>query len=402
MIVLCPPCPDPLIRPAEARAAHALTLHGDIDPAMKGRVSCSGLALNVHGGLTEMSIKPVSLAAAMVLALSACTPATAPTASPDPGGTPSPTLGASPTSAPPEAVQFTFGTSSQVSFSEVPDLAAFDALRDDGTGIDVEVVQFADTGLTTTAIIQGQADFGVTFVSGVVAANKEGADLRVFFNARRNEWRLVSSNDIATLDDLDGEILAHNGVGITAVLGEYVEELADVTPEYATVSGSANRVQALINGQIDATVVSAADVVELEKLAPDDFHVLLDYEEALPGVLIGTHYMATRDNLGQNAEAWETLVTYLIASFRRAVEDPEWLAERAVEYLPGAEYEEMLLSAQAFQDVYLTDGGMDPEQYDRMMDFYVQTGFVDAADAPPYEEFMYDRYVIAALEELGD
>lgn len=288
-----------------------------------------------------------------------------------------------------EPISLTYGTSSQVGFAEIPTIAAFEELRAE-TGIDVELVPFQSGTTGTAALVAGEVDMGILNPPALWAANNAGERLQWFNTSKANEWRLVTRSDITDPSQLNGARIAHHGTGITMALALSVSELHDVEPQYLEIPGSEARVQALLQGQIDASPVDVSGVLMLERLAPGDFHVLINFEEAFPNTLFANSISAYGDVMDDDCELWETIADYLSRAHARAHEDPEWVADQAVEHLPNVELADMLEVAEAYSEQGAWFAG-NPDQaiYEATADFYVQRELVEAGEPIPYEEAIW-------------
>lgn len=85
--------------------------------------------------------------------------------------------------------------------------------------------------------------------------------------------------------DLQGQRLAVNSAGsiCNALLVVYVHlNCPGIEPEVLYISGSDNRMAALQAGEIEGALLELADMQELERRAPGEFHALINYADALP------------------------------------------------------------------------------------------------------------------------
>lgn len=338
--------------------------------------------------------------AAIALLVASCT-GTNPTANPAEQPT---DVGAS-SSTPKPRVSIKVGTSSEIDEGELILLAAVEALKDEG--IDVEVVEFAETDLAAAAIVSGQVDFGSINPPALVAANAAGADLRNFVTGEGNAWVLATPTSVTDVAQLEGSQIAHHGTGISLALTLWTLEDRAVDAEILSVPGGTARAAALLEGQIDATVIQFGQLETLKAQAPDQFHALLVYEDELPGVLRSDNYVAQRSTLESDPETWTTVTRVLIETIRATVEDPAALANRAPELLPtGAETDtEAVLTALQLNvdnNVYPLNGGITAEGFEGLLEFYVQYDLIDAEDIRPFDELATLEFVEGALADIGE
>jgi ABC-type nitrate/sulfonate/bicarbonate transport system substrate-binding protein len=299
-------------------------------------------------------------------------------------------------------VTLKFGTSSSISFPDVPTQAALDALREE-QNIDVEHVEFESGDQTIRAVVAGQVDVGTVFPSGIMAAAAEG-DVKLFFNTKANEWSLACRSDITSPTELTGKKIGrHSPNDLTAALLGNTIQKYDVQPELLTIPGSENRVVALLEGQIDCSPIDIAGLFVLEDERPGGFKPILRYADDLPGLIYTQHVVANTNAIDADKETWELLVLYLMKSFRQASEDADYLAGIADKYLPDEDPELHKKIAQSYVDykAFTRDGGLTKERMDALMQFYVEAGALNAEDVLPFEEYATTELVDAAIAEIG-
>jgi NitT/TauT family transport system substrate-binding protein len=302
----------------------------------------------------------------------------------------------------PEVQRLTFATNSELAFSTVPAVAAFEAMKEDGTGVEVEVLELEDTQVALQALLSDEADFAILDIETLPAANARGADLRVFFVGQNNEWLLVSRSDITSPEELDAARIGYGSSGSTTwwLLVDAAERYG-VTPTYLAVPGSENRVTALLAGEIDASALTYADFEALERQAPGEFHILLDFEQEAPGIITGDNMMATQSRLDEAEASFKIITEYLVEHYRRAGEDPEWLAEQALKHFPDGNPDEFLASAQALAtaNVFQDDGGLSgltPENIDTLQEAMIVIEAITEADVQTFESLVDLRFLEAA------
>jgi ABC-type nitrate/sulfonate/bicarbonate transport system substrate-binding protein len=344
---------------------------------------------------TVRSIVGLTLAASLAMGCTGTTTSPAPTQggqATTPAGT-----GAAPTV---EPKTLRFANNSTLSFSLTPALVAFELLEQE-TGIKVEVTHFDGEDLATAALLSNNADFAVIGQQAVMAVNKGGGDLRLIFTGQGNEWILVVPKDITTTAQLDGLRLGRSGSSSnTQALLTASEQEYGYTPVYVDISGSENRVVAILADQIDAAHITYTDFEALERQAPGEYHILIKYAEEFPGIYNGDNMGGKASVLEANRPQIELAVKYLRDAYARAVAEPQWLADNATRLIPDSKPEENLAAATVLSEnkIYLEDGGlsaMTPDAWTNWLNARIEAGLLTEADRMDFAQ-VYDPSFLEA------
>jgi len=210
----------------------------------------------------------------------------------------------------------------RIALAETPsdELAAFFVALDraKSMGLDYEWTAFADEELAIQAILSGQMDIG--FGTPYSAMQRAKAPIRIIFQLSKLKFFPVSSKKYSTLKDLDGEpILLHSRGGGTDSIANVIEDRIGIKfGKRSYVSGSANRIVALIAGQADATIVDLSNKNKLVKQTGDQFNVLPMFEvDASDEALF-----ANLDWIKANAKDVDIFVKALVSVYRDMAKDP--------------------------------------------------------------------------------
>jgi NitT/TauT family transport system substrate-binding protein len=166
----------------------------------------------------------------------------------------------------------------RIALAETPsdELAAFFVALDraKANGLDYEWTAFADEELAIQAILSGQMDIG--FGTPYSAMQRSKAPIRIIFQLSKLKFFPVTSKKYSKLQDLDGQpILLHSRGGGTDSIANVIEDkLGMKFGKRSYVSGSANRIIALIAGQTDATIVDLSNKNKLVRNQGNKFNVL--------------------------------------------------------------------------------------------------------------------------------
>ncbi len=210
----------------------------------------------------------------------------------------------------------------RIALAETPsdEVAAFFVALDraKANGLDYEWTAFSDEELAIQAILSGQMDIG--FGTPYAAMQKAKAPIRIIFQLSKLKFFPVTSKKYSKLEDLDGEpILLHSRGGGTDSIANVIEtKLGIKFGKRSYVSGSANRIVALIAGQADATIVDLSNKNKLVKQQGDKFNVLPMFEvDASDEALF-----ANLDWIKANEKDVDIFVKALLSVYRDMAKDP--------------------------------------------------------------------------------
>src|SRR6056300_1440631 len=147
----------------------------------------------------------------------------------------------------------------RIALAETPsdELAAFFVALDraKANGLEYEWTAFADEELAIQSVLSGQMDIG--FGTPYSAMQKSKAPIRIIFQLSKLKFFPVTTKDYSKLEDLDGEpILLHSRGGGTDSIANVIEDKLGIKfGERSYISGSANRVAALLANQAQATII---------------------------------------------------------------------------------------------------------------------------------------------------
>jgi ABC-type nitrate/sulfonate/bicarbonate transport system substrate-binding protein len=272
-------------------------------------------------------------------------------------------------------------------------------------GVDVEVTYLKSEDLAAQAVVGGQADIGVGTPYALL--QKVKAPIRMFFQlSSLRFFPMVDTAMYQTWQDLDGqEIVVHSrGSGTEAIMNLMAQRHGITYSAMSYVPGSEVRAGAMLQGNIHATIVDAANRRLLQEKGGDRFAVL-----PMEGVNASDEALyASEDYLQQNADAVDILVEELLTVWREVNEDPGAVAAGRETYglladLP-AELEDQVLpyyeEAKATGAFPNNGGGAGAAQDD--FDFYTIAGQLQGDPADLKVEDFWDLGPLErALDKLG-
>lgn len=339
---------------------------------------------------------------ASALALAACTSATtsAPSAAPPSAASAAAQPSAEASIAPEEETTFTVAFTG-VGFSDAPMLAAIDALRSEGYTI--ETPEVADPNLMIAGTAEGQFDFSSGDSAALLRAINEGADLRIIGERVGDEWTLGTVGDITSCEELEGRTVAYHAVGSfnEVIVRAYIAENCPGTmPEEVIIEGSENRAAAMLAGRLDSSPLELSDAVNILHQGGDDYRILTSFNETLPDLRPAT-LAGNVEFLEQNPNTTRAFLRALLEVNRRIVDEPGYLSEIVLEYVPSVNEEILDDVVEQYVEFSLFDpnGGVTAENLEYTIDF-----FADAGSYPPglsVEEAADLSHLNAVLDEIG-
>jgi ABC-type nitrate/sulfonate/bicarbonate transport system substrate-binding protein len=268
------------------------------------------------------------------------------------------------------------------SLLDMPYLMALESLREQGYTF--EPKQYARFDLVAPALAKGELDIASSSVPTVWAAISKGAAVHTIASRFRNPYRMMVSNSIKTCADLHGKNLgvsATSGATFTMVQQNFERNCPGTVPNYILTPATANRIPALVGGQLDAAFLEVEDTLEVERRAPGKFSILIDFAAEQPDLVLTGVFV--RDEFAeQNPELVKDFLRALIEA-SRAVQDEPALEQAMIDHL-GMEGQPAHTAAEAYLKLGLWDvnGGITEERARATFKF-MQEAQALPADADP-------------------
>ena len=191
-------------------------------------------------------------------------------------------------------------------------------------GLDVEQI-WIQGNPASAALIAGEIDALYCIPHNTISAIANGADLQFVASIyNRMQYRIVAAPGIERVDQLKGKIL---GIARIHDVSHFYVRLAlqrfnmsaDRDVQVAAVGGQSDRVLALKNGRVAATILNPANALVLEKAG---FKTILDME-TLNFPVVGNMSAVRRSMLRERRPLGVKFVRALVKSMKRIQDDPE-------------------------------------------------------------------------------
>ncbi len=268
-------------------------------------------------------------------------------------------------------------------FNKTPAGIALESLVADG--VKVEPSYLNESEAPMQALVQGSVQMAQTAFSSAIAGIQKGAPAKIIAETRRAEYVMVALKDMSTPKDFNGKRVAiHSNVSSVAMLTQlFLKDSPDVKPNILVIPGSPNRIQAMLSGQIDASVVQLGDDDGIMQQQPDKWHVVYNYPKEMPDLLDAV--LVVRDDfLAQNRPTVVEFTKRILETHRKVNSDQAYLVQaakdREVTIPKGATLENharRYVESRVFPD----DGGLNPQALKFSITAAKDTGFI-ASEVP--------------------
>lgn len=269
-------------------------------------------------------------------------------------------------------------------------------------GWNVEDVIFARTGLNPQALAQNSVQMSI--IIGVESlrtfeAGGESPKIKFVMDNNAGEFALVALSEFPTCEDFDGiRFGIHGETSSSSVAAvNFVRDECGAEPEILVVPGGENRIIALENGELDASLVQLGDWFELEKISDPGEYVLVDSRGALD--FNGANWWVNTDWYDANPEVAVAYTGEILRTCQMVREDPTILEDAVKEHV---EMSDDIVPAAV--EVYLfgpvsmcPEGGLIDGLLEGIVDYNVAQGEIGelSIDALKHETLLQD-----ALEYL--
>ena len=268
-----------------------------------------------------------------------------------------------------------------------------------------EVFVTGDSNAMRT-VLSGNADVGLIGTLNVLATLQAGGSVRAIHSWQPiGDYSLVIAKDKGSkIADLAGKTFASSGPGaLPDQLPRMIMRqhgIDESSARFVQVGGHAARLQAVIGGRADATLINT--VTALKGVQDGKVKILTRLSQEFPGLGYVWNVVRT-DALAKPelAAAFQTLTEAGIRGSRYTMENPDEAAEILHERLPDLDlaFLKSVVHDLNSENLWGVDGGLDPKIEQDTADLNVKLGNLPHAAAP--SEVLEPRFVDAALKTLG-
>jgi len=295
-------------------------------------------------------------------------------------------------------LELKLGHPSSISLYDMPAMLTRERLN--ANGWNVSSVEFTRTDLNVQALTQGTVQISNSQVMDPIRANQRGAKLVFLMENNGGEFVLIGKNEIKDCKDIDGKRFAIHGEAATTSLAAklWVLNNCKVKPNIMVIPGGENRIVALQNNQIDATLVQLGDWLNLDAKAPGKYHIINT------GTLFnisGASFWANTDWLRKNEDVATAYITEMLKSFRMVHANPKILEPVVAKYLPDMPKNIVPPAIKGYLEVVRAwpQNGGDTSILDDTVKFFTDNG--ELKTQVNTKEIVDGKILSAALAKIG-
>jgi NitT/TauT family transport system substrate-binding protein len=270
-------------------------------------------------------------------------------------------------------------------------------------GVDLKVTSFSKEELAVQAVISGQAQIGIATPYAVMQKSK-GTVKNLVTLTKLVFFPIVEKASYKTWKDLDGQPFTFHSRGSgTEAIGNIMAKRQNITfGQRNYISGSDNRIVALMNGQIKATILDLPNTKILMEKAGDRFATLPGVENPASDEIL----FARTDWIDKNKDKVDILVEEFVKLWGEMAKNPAIIeTERVKRGLLKDLPKEIVEKTTAFYTTGVKEGlykvgGGDAAKSD--FEFYLEAGQLTGAPAElKVEDFWYLAPYDKAVKKLG-
>jgi NitT/TauT family transport system substrate-binding protein len=273
-------------------------------------------------------------------------------------------------------------------------------------GLEVEDVHVTGDANAMRVLLSGNADIALVGMLNVLASIHAGASIRAIHSWQPiGDYSLVLATGKGTkLADLAGKTFASSGPGgLPDQLPRLIMRkhgIDESSTRFVQVGGHAARLQAVVGGRADATLVNT--VTTLKGVQDGKVTILTKLSAEFPGLGYIWNVVRTDSlNKPELAAAFQIMTDIGIKGSRYIMENPDEAAAALHERLPdlGLAFLKAVVRDLNSEELWGMNGGLDPAVADFTADLNMRLGNLPVA--PPAKDVLDARFVDAALKQLG-
>jgi ABC-type nitrate/sulfonate/bicarbonate transport system substrate-binding protein len=272
---------------------------------------------------------------------------------------------------------------------------------------DLEVEELAVTGDSNAmrALLSGSADIALVGTLNVLTSLQAGASVRAI-----NSWQPIGDYNLVlakgkgtTLQDLAGKTFATSGPGALPdqlpklVMKKYGIDAS--TAQFVQVGGHAQRLQVVIGGRADATLINT--ITAMHGVQDGKVTVLTRISKEFPGLGYVWNVVKTESiEKPELAAAFQTLTEAGIRGSRYIMENPDDAAEILHARVPelSADFLKTVIRDLNTENLWGVDGGLDPKIEEFTAKLNKDLGNLPVAAEP--KDVLDNRFVETAMKKL--
>ncbi|HET8563390.1 MAG TPA: ABC transporter substrate-binding protein [Candidatus Binatia bacterium] len=265
------------------------------------------------------------------------------------------------------------GHPSTISLYDVPTQITHERLNKQGWS--VKSVEFTRTDLNSQAVTQGTVEMAISQLLDPLRAIQKGGKIIWLLENNGGEFVMIAKKEIKDCKGIDGKRFAVHGETATTSLATKNWLIRDckVNPKILVIPGGENRIVALQNNQIDATLVQLGDWLNLDHQAPGKYHVI---DTGGLYNISGAGLWANAEWLRKNESIATAYVAETLNTFRMIRTNPKVLEAAITKYVPDTPKDAIGPATRAYINVVRAwpQNGGDTTMLEDTIKFFTETG----------------------------
>lgn len=273
-------------------------------------------------------------------------------------------------------------------------------------GLDVELNEFKGTPLVIAAMIAGEIDVGNVGTADVIrlVATKAQPMRAIHSPDARLYFLIAARGEIKSVTDLQGKTFAVSRIGsVDHSLSMIVLRALGVNPANLTsiaIGAPSTRAQALAAGRVDATTLSLATWVTIQK--ESGLRVLVD-----PNTYFDTATVVEKVNaatvrvIDDKPEHLRRFTAAILKASRHFAENQEAWLEAIGKRRPDVDRMDAANLWAGFKTAWAVNGLMNLDAYRKSAEFFYQSGSLEKVSKIEVGEWVETRFVDGILKEIG-
>jgi NitT/TauT family transport system substrate-binding protein len=273
-------------------------------------------------------------------------------------------------------------------------------------GLDVELNEFQGTPLVIAAMIAGDIDVGNVSTSDVIRMNAtRGQAMRAIHSPDSRLYFLIAARDeIKSASALQGRTFAVARIGsVDHTLSMIALKGLGINPGSLTpiaIGTPSTRAQALVAGRVDATTLSLATWVTIQR--EPGVKVLIDHNTYYDSATVVEKVNAvTIKVMADKPEHLRRFTAAIIKASRYFAENQDAWVEAMTRRRSDIDRKDATHLWTGFKNAWAVNGLMNLDAYKKSADFFYQTGTLEKVPRIEVGEWAETRFVDGVLKEIG-
>jgi ABC-type nitrate/sulfonate/bicarbonate transport system substrate-binding protein len=290
------------------------------------------------------------------------------------------------------------GHPSTISFYDVPNEITHERLNKQGWNL--KSVEFTRTDLNSQALAQGTVQLAVSQILDPLRAIEKGGKIVFLMENNGGEFVMIAKSEIKDCKGIDGKRFAiHGDTAPVALAGRlWLINECKIKPNVMIIPGGENRIVALQNNQIDATIVQLGDWLNLDSQKPGQFRII---ETGNLFNISGASIWANTGWLEKNEPVATAYIAELLKTYRMIHANPKAAEAAFLKYAPDTPKQVVGTAIRSYLDIVRAwpQNGGDATLLDDTIKFFTERNELKAGMNP--KQFVNTAILQNALQIVG-